>query len=285
MEGVSLRLLSALLLPAILLAEPARIVSTAPSITETLFALGLGSRVVGVSQYCHYPPEAAKLPRVGTYLKPNAEVIARLRPDLVLVLKLPNNIDEQLQTLRLKVVEIDTGDLDRNLESMREIGQAAGVPERAEDLVARIRSDLDALKSGGRGWQRRVLFVVGRNPGRLEGIVAVGRGSYLNELIAIAGGTNVLGDRSIPYARISLETVVRLNPDVIIDMGEMADTTGVTEARKQAVVQLWRSQPSLEAVRAGRVFAVASDIYVVPGPRMVEAARQIARLIHTEAAP
>ena len=274
-----------LITPLFLLAQPARIVSTSPSITETLFALGLGDRVIGVSRYCHYPPEVATRPRVGTFLKPNAEIIARLRPDLVIVQRLPNDVAEQLRAVEVKVKQVDNGDLARNLETMREIGRAAGVEDRAEALVSHIRRDLDQIASRTHGPSRRVLFVVGRTPGRLESIVAVGKGSYLNELIAIAGGANVLADSPMAYTRISLEALVRLNPDVIIDMGEMAETTGVTEERKQAVVHLWQSQSGLAAVTARRVVAVASDIYVVPGPRMVDAAREMARLIHPEAAP
>jgi iron complex transport system substrate-binding protein len=264
--------------------QPQRIVSTSPSITETLFALGVGNRVAGVSNYCHYPPEVNKLPRVGTWLKPNAEVIARLRPDLVIVQKLPNDVAQQLRALKVRVAVVDNGDLARNLESMREIGRAAGVPDRAEALVARVRRDLDDVAAKTEGNKRRTLFVVGRMPGKLEGIVGVGARSYLSELIRIAGGVNVLADTRTDYTRVSLEAIVRLNPEVVIDMGEMAETIGVTDERKQAVVELWRTQPTLAAVRTGSVFAVADDIFVVPGPRMVDAARAFARLIHPEAA-
>src|SRR6266403_2357151 len=89
-----------------LAAQPKRIVSTAPSITETLFALGLGDRVVGVSTYCHYPPEAAKRPRIGTYLRPNVEAIVALRPDLVILQSLPNGAGPQLSRMKLNVLEV-----------------------------------------------------------------------------------------------------------------------------------------------------------------------------------
>jgi iron complex transport system substrate-binding protein len=263
--------------------SPQRIVSTSPSITETLFALGAGSRVVGVSNYCHYPPEVSARPRVGTWLKPNAEVIVRLRPDLVIVQRLPNNLSEQLKTLRVPIVEVENGDLARNFETIRQIGRAAGLSDRADALIQRIRSDLDAIRHVAKtGTPRTVLFIVGRTPGRLEGLVAVGKGSYLNELMAIAGGRNALADSPTDYTKISLETVIRLNPEVIVDMGEMAETTVVTEEQKQSVVRLWQSRTELAAVKNDRVFAVASDIFVVPGPRMVDAARAFARMLHAE---
>jgi iron complex transport system substrate-binding protein len=274
-------LLIALLLAAAAGAQPPpqRIVSTAPSITETLFALGIGGRVVAISNYCHYPPEAMKLPRVGSYLEPNAEVIARLRPDLVIIQRLPNNLSGSLRQLGLNVAEVDNGNLARNLGTIFEIGRAVAAEDAARKLSGRIQADLEAIRRAhAASPKRRALFIVGRNPGRLDGIVAVGRGSYLNELIAIAGGVNVLAEGPAPYPKIALETVVRLKPDVIIDMGEMADTDKVTEEKRRSVEALWRSRPEIRS----RVYAVASDIYVVPGPRMVDAARAIARMLHPE---
>ncbi len=276
-----MRLLIGLLLAIALSAQPRRIVSTSPSITETLFALGAGDRVVGVSNYCHFPPEATTRTRIGSYLRPNAEVIARLKPDLVIIQRLPNNVSSSLRQFGLTVAEVDTGDLNKNIESMREIARAAGADAAAEKLISRIQADLAAIRSTHAAKPKRtVFFIVGRTPGRLEGIVAVGSGSYLNELIETAGGKNVLAQGNLPYPKIALETVVRLNPDVIIDMGEMADTTNVTDERKKAVEQLWKSRPEVHA----RVYAVASDIYVVPGPRMIDAAREIARMLHAEPA-
>jgi ABC-type Fe3+-hydroxamate transport system substrate-binding protein len=126
------------------------------------------------------------------------------------------------------------------------------------------------------------MFVAGRAPGRLEDIIVVGRGAHLNELIEIAGAANAFGDVATAYAKVSIEQVLARNPEVIVDMGEMAQTAGVTEEQKRAVVALWEGQPALAAVRARRVFAVASDIFMVPGPRVVEAARELARMAHPE---
>ena len=284
-----MRILIALLLAssALVAQQPQRIVSTSPSITETLFALGLGSRVVGVSTYCHFPAEVSKLPKVGTFLKPNVEVIARLKPDLVIVQRLPNPVREQLQGLSIPVAEFDSkGDLRQNLDSILSIGKAAGVEPAARALITRIEGRLAALRSKNTGRNpRSVVFIVGRNPGELQGLVVVGAGSYLSELLEIAGGKNVFADSKQAYVKISLESLLRRNPDVLIDMGEMADTTGVTEMAKQKVINLWAARPTLTAVREGRVYAVASDIFVVPGPRMVDAAEAFAKLLHPERQP
>ncbi len=154
-------------------------------------------------------------------------------------------------------------------ESIRTIGRAAGAEARAEGLCAKIRAGLDDLRERTRGLARpRVLFLVGRTPGRMEDLIAAGAGSYLGELIELAGGVNAFQDAPVPYSKIGLEEILARNPDVIIDMGEMARTVGVTEAQKRAVVALWGRYPKLRAVGKGRVFAVASDIFVVPGPRV-----------------
>jgi len=266
-------------------AAPRRIISTAPSITETLFAIGAGDKVVGVSTYCHYPPEALQRTKIGTYMNPDAETILSLRPDLVIVQKMPGNLTATLRRLKLNVVEVEHGNLDQTLSSIRLIGGAAGNEREAEALAGRLRGRLDEIRqAAARLPKRSVSFVVGRLPDRLAGMVVVGRGSYLDDLFAVAGGVNAFGDSPLAYLKISLEQMLGRNPDVIIDMGDMSDTVGVTVKKKRSVVALWGKQPVLKAVQARRVYAVASDIFVVPGPRMVEAAREFARMLHPEVA-
>ncbi len=265
-------------------AQPVRIVSTAPSITEILFALGLGDRVAGVTTYCRYPPEAARIAKIGTYVQPHLETILSLRPDLVIVQENPVRLRERLKALHLKVLEVPHQSVDDIFISIRRIGRVAGVPDRAERLIESIRAELDRIRSATAKLPRRkMMFVVGRSPGGLEGLMAVGRASYLNELIAVAGGVNVFQDAPAPYPKVSLEEVLARDPEVIVDMGEMAETVGVTQEQKQRVVRLWQRFPAIAAVRRGAVFAVASDIFVVPGPRMVDAARQFAGMLHPEA--
>ncbi|MEQ1945999.1 MAG: helical backbone metal receptor [Bryobacteraceae bacterium] len=265
---------------ASLLAQPQRIISTSPSITETLFALGLGSRVVGVSNYCHFPADVEQLPKVGTYLKPNVEVIARLKPDLVVVQRLPTSVREQLQGLSIQVSEVDSGDLKQNLDSIVAIGKATSSEAAARVLIDRINGQLATMRNATAGKPpRSVAFIVGRTPGKLEGLVVVGGGSYLSELLTIAGGRNVFADSSQAYVKTSLESLLRRNPEILIDMGEMAETVGVTENAKRTVVNLWGTRPNLKAVRERRVYAVASDIFVVPGPRMLDAAQAFAEML------
>lgn len=275
-----IRLLFALAVAAVALAaEPRRIVSTAPSITEMLFALGLGDRVAGVTTYCHYPPEARAKPKIGTYTEPSLEKIASMRPDLVVIQKNPIQLEAKLRGLNLNVLEVSHGTIDEVYESIRHIGKAAGADRAAARVVARLRSELDLLRMQSAGRRTRMMFIVGRAPGRIEDIIAVGRASYLNGLIEVAGGDNIFKDAVAPYPKVGMEEILSRNPQVIVDMGDMSQTEGVTEAHKRAVVELWRAFPSIDAVKRGRVFAVASDIFTVPGPRMAEAARAFAEML------
>ena len=257
-----------------------RIVSTAPSFTETLFAMGAGDHVVAVSTYCHYPAAVEKLPRIGTYLQPNIEAIARLKPDLVLVHAEQPTVISQLAGLKIRTLALRNTTLEETLQSATKLGVAIGMPEAGAKLERALRGRLAAIEKNNAGKQQSLLFIVGRTPGRLDGMIAVGSGSYLNDLIRIAGGRNVLFDSQVAYPRISLEAILRLDPDVIVDMGDMAETVGVTEEHKRAVVKLWESQNGVRAVKERRVFAVAADIFVVPGPRVVEAAEAFAAMMH-----
>lgn len=260
---------------------PARIVSTSPSITETLFALGLGEQVVAVSRYCRFPPAVAALPKVGTFLQPDVELIARLEPDLTFVHPGPNGLDRRLATLKIPFVTVERGSLPSVFSSIRTVGAAAGVPDRAEALVATLEARLNRVRAAVAGRRpQRVLLIVGRRPGTLTDLVAVGPSSYMSDLASIAGGVNVLtGDRLPEYPRISMETVIRLAPDVIIDAGDMGDRPEQRQARRAVTEGLWKRQ-ALEAARGGRVHAVISDAFVIPGPRVIEAAETMALWLH-----
>ena len=130
-----------------------------------------------------------------------------------------------------------------------------------------------------------VVFLVGRTPNELEGMIAVGSNNYLTEVMELAGGKNIFNDAKPSYPKISAEEILARNPRVILDMGDMSDPSSVTDEHKQFVVKLWGRYPSLAAVRDKRVHAIASDIFVVPGPRVIDLAREMARLLHPEIFP
>jgi iron complex transport system substrate-binding protein len=279
---VTRRIFGLVLLGAVLsAAPPERIVSTAPSITELLYALGLGNRVVGVTRFCRYPPEAQLKPKIGDYTSPNLEAIAALRPDLVIIQTNPVHLADRLAKLKLHVLEIDQENIAAIYKSIHDVGAATGTEHAATQLSDSILDGLGKIRNRVAPLPRvRMMFVIGRSPNRLDGLVVAGRASYLNEVIEIAGGENVFHDAVAGYPEVSLEEVMARNPEVIVDMGDMSDTAGVTEEHKRNVIALWNRIPNLAAVKQHRVFAVASDIFVVPGPRVIEAAKAFAEMLH-----
>lgn len=263
--------------------SPQRIVSTAPSITEMLYALGLGDRVAGVTRFCRYPPEAQKKPKIGDYVNPNLEAIAALKPDLVIVQTNPVRLAERLRTLRLKVLEIDQHDIAALYESIHLVGDATGSSARAAQLIASIRGGLESVhERAGHFEATPMMLVIGRTPGRLDGLIVAGATSYLNEVIETAGGENVFRDARAAYPQVSLEEVLARNPRVIVDMGDMGDNVAITPEQRRETIALWQRLPSLAAVRDHRIFPISMDGFLVPGPRVVDAARALLAMLHPE---
>jgi len=264
-------------------AAPQRIVSTAPSITEILFALGLGDQVAGVTRFCRFPPQALTKPKIGDYINPNLEAIAALRPDLVIIQTNPVRMAERLHALHLKTLEVNQESIEAVYSSINEIARETSVPERGVKLAGEIRARLDAIyQRSRRQTPARVMFVVGRAPKRLDGLIVAGKASYLSDLISLTGGQNIFADALAAYPEVSLEAVLARNPDVIVDFGDMGDATASQDAT------LWMRSPAtkiLKAVREHHVYTVASDVFVIPGPRVVEAAQSLFNMLHAERAP
>jgi iron complex transport system substrate-binding protein len=261
---------------------PQRIVSTSPSVTEILFALGLGPQVVGVSNYCEYPEEVNRLPRVGSYLRPDPESIARLHPDLVIVHKLPNGLTGRLAALQIPFAEVDRGTLQDTYSEIRQIGKAAGVEAHAEDLVNRIQTRLRQIRQQSEGLKSpSVVFVVHHTSGTLSDLVVVGRDSFMNEIIEAAGGKNAMALASLPaYPHVGLESVIRSNPDVILDLGDRGDGPQDRERKAVSDEALWRAVPGLTAAKNGRIYCLTSTLFTTPGPRTPEAAELLFSMLH-----
>jgi len=257
-------------------AEPMRIVSLAPSVTETVFALGLGDRLVGVSIYCDYPPAAEHIDRVGTFLTPNVEAIIAKRPDVVIAVPSPGNQDgvESLRRVGVKVVTVDPNTVEEIKQSLITIARILGHEDRGRALVAAINERIDAVQGRLAGaTPRKVLMIVGQTP-----LIAVGRGTFQDELIRMARGINLAAEAGSPWPHLSLEFVIAAAPDVIID------TTMGNEERAGAAAALafWNSFPSIPAVRERRVSGYKAYQLLRPGPRIAEAFEMIARFIHPE---
>jgi iron complex transport system substrate-binding protein len=274
-----IRLLAFLFLACAVYAQPKRIVSTAPGLTEILFALGLEQKIVGVSEYCRYPEAALRKPKVGSFLQPNLETIAALKPDVVLILKNPVRLKQRLEALGLKVVEVDLETMPGILEVIGQIGQLTGQTKQATSLRSSLEARLNAVRSKMKQ-RRRVAFLVGRTPQRLEGMIAVGPNSYLEEILKAAGGDNVFADSPTMYPKISIEQLLARDPDFILEMGDSVHE-GIAETKyRENVLAVWAKLSGLRAVREKRVVPLNDSIYVVPGPRFADAAEKLFEILN-----
>jgi iron complex transport system substrate-binding protein len=257
-------------------ATPQRIISTAPSITETIYALGQQDRLVGVTSYCDYPPEAQSKTIIGDFASPNIETILRLRPDLVVLLSDRGDVLEKLRPFHLKTLVLTQNTLEDIFDSIRTLADRIGCSEKGRALTQRLSSQLEEIRADQEGHPRpRVLFIVSRTPGALNEIYTVGRKCYIGQLIELAGGDNVFAEAGGFYPKVSVEEILARNPDIIIDM-----SMGGAESEQQAeqVRSLWKDFPSIGAARTGRIFALDSDVFIIPGPRVVQAAERLAVL-------
>jgi iron complex transport system substrate-binding protein len=249
-----------------------RIVSLAPSVTETLFALGFGNRVVGVTTYCDYPAEARKLPKIGGFMNPSLEAVAAKRPDFVIGVSSATDPVKarEMERLGLKVTLISLASVNDILSSIKSIARLLGSPEAGEKLVDKITLQFDEIKKRVASAPRRTtLLAVGLRP-----LVVVGGKNFINELIFFAGGENIAGNADQPWLNLPDEYVVAKAPQVIIEAG-MGSERG--DSAKH-----WDDLKSIPAVREHRVYAYQSDKILRPGPRIGEGLEEIARLVHPE---
>ncbi len=264
-------------------ADPKRIVSLAPSITESLFALGLGDRVVGVTRYCEYPPEAKTRAIVGGFVDPNYEAIVKLKPDLVALLVIHDEAKAKLAGLQIPVLAVDHRTIPGILDSFIQLADRCGARDRGVQLAAQCQARMDVVERKTRDLPRpRVLISSAREfgTGRIESVYAAGRNQWHDELIHLAGGENAYPDDGIAFPEISPEGILRINPDVIIELAPKAETGNYT---KEQIVAEWDSVPGLRAAQEKRIYILNGDYVGLPGPRFVQLLEDIARALHPEA--
>lgn len=259
------------------LEPPGRIVSLAPNITEILFALGLGERVVGVTRFCDYPPEALTKTKVGGLVDPSFESIQALHPDLVIAFRgNPLRAVKRLQSLRLSVFVLDIGrSLDDLFVLIEKLGAVTGRAEAAAALNEKLRADDRRIREAlaGAGERPKVFLVL-----HGQGLWTCGRRSYLHDLIIRAGGRNIAAGIAKDWAFYSRERLLQDDPDVILVLARSPEEF----ARARA----WLAGPShlgeVRAVRDGRVHPLDQDAASRFGPRLMTTFRELAALLHPE---
>lgn len=247
---------------------PARLVTLSPSATEIVAALGASSLLVGVDDYSTYPPEVAKLPKVGSFLAPNLEAIVRLAPTLVIVDDVHSRTAGALGDARIATAACPIHALPDVKTALRTVGARLGRTGDAERVVREIDEALDRAAAARPARRPRVLAVIDREAGGLGNLITAGPGSWIDELLAVVGADNVLRAAGVRYPKISLEEVLRGKPDVILDLS-FAAREGLTP---------WQAV-KVPAVTAGRVRALDQPYLIAPSPRVAEALATLAEAI------
>jgi len=256
---------------------PTRIVSLVPSVTESAFALGGEARIVGVSDFCDWPPAARAKPRVGGMVNPSLETLVALKPDLVVGTDEGNREETfvQLQRLGIPVYIVHAHRISEMYELIARVGALTGRRDAVGPLVAGIQRRIDAVRAAVKARPApRVLYVLWPDP-----LLVPGRDSHLTEMIELAGGRSITAGEPVSYVRFSIEAAVARAPEVIV----LADhSTGASTAGR-AAPEKWQALTSVPAIRAGRLYSVDLSVLHRYGPRVPEGLELLARMIHPEA--
>ncbi len=270
--------------PRYLLAEenksvsvPRRIVAIAPSTSEVICEIGACKDIVGVSKFCVHPPELKTRTQVGGLYDPDLEGIIALRPDLLVTRGKHDSLERLAEQLGIPIYHDETDSLDGIERTIRELGALLNRREQAEVAANDFRARLSAIRRRTMDRKKvRVLLTVSRNPERLSNILTAGRGTFLNEMIEIAGGSNVFGDLDMRYPEVSVEAIIARQPDCIIElMPEVDVAASNTQLREQ-----WSQLPMVPAVSSNRVYFLSDENALIPSPRYAEFVKRVSHILH-----
>lgn len=252
--------------------EPERIISTAPSNTEILFALGLESKVVGVTEYCNYPPEALEKEKIGGFSTVNIEKVVALKPDLVFASDMTGEENiEKLENFGIPVVVFRPKDFEGALKDIELAGKITGAEERGKRITEDMQKRINAVKADAKKlkYTPRVFFAVSDEP-----LMAAGPGTLINDLIEASGGRNIFADAETRYPVVSLESVLERDPELII-----TNTRDKHTALNFEEVTGKKEWQNINAVKNARMYVIDADIVARQGPRIVDALEQFAEWI------
>ena len=259
--------------------ESTRIVSLAPNLTEILFALGLGEKIVAVSNNSNYPTAAANKRKVGSFWQPDTEAIIASKPDLVITLRTrteqQKSVADSLNRLGYKVLTLKIEKIQELLTAIQKIGTAADCRQRADELVENISNQLNNLQSKlSLANKVKVLWVV-----QVEPLRVAGRNTFINEMIELAGGENAIGPTISQYPQIGTEELLTCGAEAII---QSAMGTGNIRGQQQAAEAFWSKFAALPAIKNNRIYVIEPDTTLRLGPRLPQGAETIVRYLHPD---
>ena len=257
-----------------------RIIALSPSIVEIIYKLGLEARLVGVSRYANYPPDAKTKPSVGGYLDLHIEKVLELEPDCIILLREQEKLSARMHQLGICTITVDHRDTAGVLESIHTIGKQLGHGGKARDLVDSIQTQARKQSAAHSPItpKPRVLVCIDRDTSakHLQQVIIAGSAGYHRELVEMAGGKNAY-EGPIPFPSLSREKLIALKPDVIIDL---VNTETGSRVGKEILLAPWYALGEMKAVANRRVTILHGDQHMIPGPRYPETLKQIAQAIH-----
>jgi len=257
---------------------PKRIISLAPSLTETLFSLGLGDRVVGVTRYCDYPEEAKNCTQLGGILDPNLELILALKPDLVVLLTAHKDLETRLKKVGLRTLSTPHQSLEDIHRTIELVGKACHAQKEAEALLEDLANRRTAIKKlRSTNPTPNILVVLGRDAdtNSFEGMYLAGGKGFYHELIELAGANNAWNEPGVSFPKLSAEGLLSLNPDGIIELVSRFDT----KRTEEKVLESWQTFAALDAVRQKHIAIIAGDHALRPGPRYILFLEELAHVL------
>jgi len=262
--------------------RPQRIVSLSPSVTEILYGVGAWPQVIAVSQFCTYPDDVKNKPRVNGWDKTNLEQVMALKPDFVIGVEAQEPfLRDKLTGLGVRSLFVKSQTLADIMASMEEIGRVTGHEQEAADLSVKTQAQIDAVrKAVGDRPHPQVLCVVDRVPGTIRDLYTATKGSYLDELITIAGGDSIAPQGDHGYGKINKEAVLTLNPEVIIDMVQ-----GSKGNFGEDPIAVWNELREVRAVRDKRIYPMTDPSVIHPSQFVGHTALVFAKALHPESFP
>ncbi|HOD95602.1 MAG TPA: ABC transporter substrate-binding protein [Candidatus Hydrogenedentes bacterium] len=255
-------------------------ISLSPGLTETLFALGAGDAVKGVTQFCLYPPEAQERVSVGGLLDPNYEALVALNPQLIFMTPYHRDLRREMRRLGLSYEIVPQDTLPEIRESFLHVGVLCGHEEEGRKLVAALDRHMSAVSELVRDREKmRVLLVTGRNEhsGSLQEVYAVSTGSFLSDLLEIAGAENCVAGAVAEYPALSVEGILHLDPEYIIELVEKDPQTALPK-----LMAPWQALSELQAVQNSRVKILGGSHFTIPGPRITQVLDAFVAALHPD---
>ena len=257
-----------------------RIISTSPSITETLFALGLKDRVIAVTDFCKFPKVACQLPSIGGMLNPSIETVVSLTPDLIIHQSGNQRLKNNAKSVGIKTLAVDMGNLSEIFTTIKKLGTTLDCREQADKLTLQLNEGIAFYQERLKGLPKKeVLLLLGDSSDPARDLYAAGADTFLSELLNLSGGNNIIIDSPARYPKLSKEYIIEKSPEIIIEAGPKSN---LSQNEIDLRIQEWKRFPTIKAVQNEQIHFISADYILIPGPRLLKIIDRFSKAIHPE---